>query len=97
MSLGLMAPEDEAIVWRGPMLMGALQQMMNQVEWGRLDVLLVDLPPGTGDVQMTLSQKFFVAGEVIDSTPQAIAAILDLAIDALAGYFAGNPINRVTP
>jgi len=73
MSLGLMAPEDEAIVWRGPMLMGALQQMMNQVEWGRLDVLLVDLPPGTGDVQMTLIQKFFVAGAVIVSTPQDIA------------------------
>ena len=73
MSLGLMAPEDEAIVWRGPMLMGALQQMMNQVEWGRLDVLLVDLPPGTGEVQMTLSQKFFVAGAVIVSTPQDIA------------------------
>ena len=73
MSLGLMAPEDEAIVWRGPMLMGALQQMMNQVEWGRLDVLLVDLPPDTGDVQMTLSQKFVVAGAVIVSTPQDIA------------------------
>ncbi len=73
MSLGLMAPDDEAIVWRGPMLMGALQQMMNQVEWGRLDVLLVDLPPGTGDVQMTLSQKFHVAGAVVVSTPQDIA------------------------
>ncbi|WP_372987896.1 Mrp/NBP35 family ATP-binding protein [Marinobacter sp.] len=73
MSLGLMAPDDEAIVWRGPMLMGALQQMMNQVEWGRLDVLLVDLPPGTGDVQMTLSQKFFVAGAIVVSTPQDIA------------------------
>jgi ATP-binding protein involved in chromosome partitioning len=73
MSLGLMAPEGEAIVWRGPMLMGALEQMMNQVDWGRLDVLLVDLPPGTGDVQMTLSQKFFVAGAVIVSTPQDIA------------------------
>src|SRR5690554_6437182 len=73
MSLGLMASEDEVIVWRGPMMMGALQQMMNQVEWGRLDVLLVDLPPGTGDVQMTLSQKFFVAGAVVVSTPQDIA------------------------
>ena len=73
MSLGLMASDDEAIVWRGPMLMGALQQMMNQVDWGRLDVLLVDLPPGTGDVQMTLSQKFFVAGAVVVSTPQDIA------------------------
>ena len=73
MSPGLMASDDEAIVWRGPMLMGALQQMMNQVDWGRLDVLLVDLPPGTGDVQMTLSQKFFVAGAVVVSTPQDIA------------------------
>ena len=73
MSLGLMASDDEAIVWRGPMLMGALQQMMNQVDWGRLDVLLVDLPQGTGDVQMTLSQKFFVAGAVVVSTPQDIA------------------------
>lgn len=75
MSLGLMMPEDEAIIWRGPMLMGALEQMMNQVEWGKLDVLLVDLPPGTGDVQMTLSQKFFVAGAVVVSTPQDIALL----------------------
>ncbi|EBA01728.1 Mrp/NBP35 family ATP-binding protein [Marinobacter sp. ELB17] len=73
MSLGLMTPDDEAIIWRGPMLMGALEQMMNQVDWGRLDVLLVDLPPGTGDVQMTLSQKFFVAGAIVVSTPQDIA------------------------
>jgi ATP-binding protein involved in chromosome partitioning len=75
MSLGLMTPEDEAIIWRGPMLMGALQQMLNQVQWGKLDVLLVDLPPGTGDVQMTLSQKTNVAGAVIVSTPQDIALI----------------------
>ena len=75
MSLGLMTPDDEAIIWRGPMLMGALEQMMNQVDWGKLDVLLVDLPPGTGDVQMTLSQKFFVAGAVVVSTPQDIALI----------------------
>lgn len=73
MSLGLMTPEDEAIIWRGPMLMGALEQMMNQVDWGKLDVLLVDLPPGTGDVQMTLSQKFFVSGAIVVSTPQDIA------------------------
>ena len=62
MSIGLMTREDEAVVWRGPMLMGALQQMMNQVQWGALDVLLVDLPPGTGDVPMTLSQTAEVAG-----------------------------------
>lgn len=75
MSLGLMVEEDEAIVWRGPMLMGALQQMLSQVQWGALDVLLVDLPPGTGDVQMTLCQKTHVAGAVIVSTPQDIALI----------------------
>jgi len=75
MSMGLMTNEDKAIVWRGPMLMGALQQMMNQVQWGALDVLLVDLPPGTGDVQMTLSQKFIVDGAVVVSTPQDVALL----------------------
>jgi ATP-binding protein involved in chromosome partitioning len=75
MSLGLMVEEDEALIWRGPMLMGALQQMLNQVQWGQLDVLLIDLPPGTGDVQMTLCQKTEVAGAVIVSTPQDIALI----------------------
>ena len=75
MSLGFMVEEEEAIVWRGPMLMGALQQMLAQVQWGNLDVLLVDLPPGTGDVQMTLCQKTEVAGAVVVSTPQDIALI----------------------
>ncbi|MDV7144908.1 Mrp/NBP35 family ATP-binding protein [Tropicimonas sp. TH_r6] len=75
MSLGLMTQEDEAVVWRGPMLMGALQQMLTQVQWGALDVLIVDLPPGTGDVQMTLAQKSEVTGAVIVSTPQDIALL----------------------
>ncbi|UOM35273.1 Mrp/NBP35 family ATP-binding protein [Acuticoccus sp. I52.16.1] len=75
MSLGLMVGEDEALAWRGPMLIGALQQMLRQVQWGRLDVLVVDLPPGTGDVQMTLCQNTDVAGAVIVSTPQDIALI----------------------
>ncbi len=74
-SLGLMMPEDEALIWRGPMLMSALEQMVKQVQWGKLDVLLVDLPPGTGDVQLTLSQKFHIAGAVVVSTPQDIALI----------------------
>ena len=73
MSLGLMVNEDEAVVWRGPMLIGALQQMLTQVQWGALDVLIVDLPPGTGDVQMTLSQKTHVDGAIIVSTPQDVA------------------------
>jgi len=75
MSMGLMMREDEAVVWRGPMLMGALQQMLNQTEWGALDVLVIDLPPGTGDVQLTLSQKTAVAGAVVVSTPQDIALL----------------------
>lgn len=75
MSIGLMTNEDQAVVWRGPMLMGALQQMLNQVQWGALDVLIVDLPPGTGDVQMTLAQKAQLDGAVIVSTPQDVALL----------------------
>ncbi len=75
MSIGLMTNEDQAVVWRGPMLIGALQQMMMQVQWGALDVLIVDLPPGTGDVQMTLAQKAQVDGAVIVSTPQDVALL----------------------
>ena len=75
MSIGLMLPEGEAVVWRGPMLMGALQQMLDQVAWGELDVLIVDLPPGTGDVQMTLAQKAEVTGVIVVSTPQDVALI----------------------
>ncbi|WP_090523241.1 Mrp/NBP35 family ATP-binding protein [Paracoccus isoporae] len=74
-SLGLLTQEDEAIIWRGPMLMGALQQMLFQVQWGELDVLLVDLPPGTGDVQLSLSQRAHLDGAVIVSTPQDIALL----------------------
>jgi ATP-binding protein involved in chromosome partitioning len=75
MSIGLMLKEGEAVVWRGPMLMGALQQMLGQVAWGTLDVLVVDLPPGTGDVQLTLCQRYQVAGAVVVSTPQDVALI----------------------
>ena len=75
MSLGLLTKEDEAIIWRGPMLMGALQQMLFQVQWGELDCLIIDLPPGTGDVQLSLSQKAEVDGAIIVSTPQDIALL----------------------
>ena len=75
MSIGLMTNDDEAVVWRGPMLIGALQQMLMQVQWGALDILIVDLPPGTGDVQMSLSQKTELAGAIIVSTPQDVALI----------------------
>jgi len=75
MSLGLMLGEDKAVVWRGPMLMGALQQMLTQTEWGKLDVLIVDLPPGTGDVQLTLCQRAHVTGALVVSTPQDVALL----------------------
>lgn len=75
MSLGLMLEEDKPVVWRGPMLMGALQQMLGQVEWGGLDVLVVDLPPGTGDVQLTLCQRTQVTGAIVVSTPQDVALL----------------------
>ncbi|MEO3416997.1 iron-sulfur cluster carrier protein ApbC [Roseovarius sp. CAU 1744] len=75
MSIGLMTNEGQAVVWRGPMLMGALQQMLMQVQWGALDCLLVDLPPGTGDVQMTLAQKAVVSGAIVVSTPQDVALL----------------------
>ncbi|SLN72718.1 Septum site-determining protein MinD [Roseivivax jejudonensis] len=92
MSIGLMTNEREAVVWRGPMLMGALQQMMNQVQWGALDVLIVDLPPGTGDVAMTLAQKFTLDGAIVVSTPQDVA-LLDArkGIDMFAKL--GTPIH----
>ncbi len=74
-SMGLMLKEDEAVIWRGPMLMGALQQLLGQVNWGTLDVLIVDLPPGTGDVQLTLCQRTQLTGAIIVSTPQDVALL----------------------
>ena len=75
MSIGFMMEEGKAVVWRGPMLMGALQQMLGQVEWGELDVLIVDLPPGTGDVQLTLCTKSELTGAIVVSTPQDVALL----------------------
>lgn len=75
MSIGLMLDAEKAVVWRGPMLMGALQQMMGQVNWGDLDVLVIDLPPGTGDVQLTLGQRGAVDGAIVVSTPQDVALL----------------------
>ncbi|MEX0305134.1 MAG: Mrp/NBP35 family ATP-binding protein [Leisingera sp.] len=75
MSIGFMVDDAKAVVWRGPMLMGALQQMLGQVNWGELDVLLVDLPPGTGDVQLTLCTKAELSGAIVVSTPQDVALL----------------------
>jgi len=75
MSIGLMLKEDEAVIWRGPMIMGALQQLLTQVAWGKLDVLIVDLPPGTGDIQLTLCQRTQLTGAIVVSTPQDVALL----------------------
>ena len=75
MSMGLMVDEGTPIVWRGPMVVGALNQMLREVTWGDLDVLVIDMPPGTGDVQLTIAQQVPLAGAVIVSTPQDLALI----------------------
>ncbi|HEX9857601.1 MAG TPA: Mrp/NBP35 family ATP-binding protein, partial [Paracoccaceae bacterium] len=75
MSIGLMLKDNEAVIWRGPMIMGALQQLLGQVEWGKLDVLLIDLPPGTGDIQLTLCQRTHLTGAIVVSTPQDVALL----------------------
>ncbi|OAM29990.1 MULTISPECIES: iron-sulfur cluster carrier protein ApbC [Eikenella] len=75
MSIGFLVDTDQAVVWRGPMVSQALQQLLFQSEWDDVDYLLVDLPPGTGDIQLTLSQKIPVTGSVVVTTPQDIALI----------------------
>ncbi len=75
MSIGFLVEEETPMIWRGPMVMGALEQMLGQVTWGALDVLVVDMPPGTGDAQLTMAQRVALTGAVIVSTPQDIALI----------------------
>jgi ATP-binding protein involved in chromosome partitioning len=75
MSIGYIVNEDTPMIWRGPMVSSALEQMLRDVEWGELDVLVVDMPPGTGDAQLTLAQRVALAGAVIVSTPQDIALV----------------------
>ncbi len=75
MSMGFLVAEDTPTIWRGPMVMSALQQMLRGVNWGELDVLVVDMPPGTGDAQLTMAQQVPLAGAVIVSTPQDIALL----------------------
>ena len=73
MSMGFLVEEDTPMIWRGPMVQSALEQMMRDVSWGELDIMVVDMPPGTGDIHLTLAQKVPLTGAVIISTPQDIA------------------------
>ncbi|GAB6164748.1 Mrp/NBP35 family ATP-binding protein [Thermostilla marina] len=84
MSMGFLVPEDEAVIWRGPMLHGAIQQFLGDTNWGELDYLVVDMPPGTGDVAISLSQLIPVSGAVVVCTPQEVA-LLD-AVKAVAMF-----------
>jgi ATP-binding protein involved in chromosome partitioning len=88
MSMGFLVEEDTPMIWRGPMVMSALNQMLREVAWGELDVLVVDMPPGTGDAQLTMAQNVPLAGAVIVSTPQDLALI-----DARKGL---NMFNKVS-
>ena len=75
MSMGMLVDEEEPMIWRGPMVMGALQQMLTEVEWAPLDILVIDMPPGTGDTQLTFAQEVKVDGAIIVSTPQDLALL----------------------
>ena len=75
MSIGFLVDEGTAVIWRGPMVQSALMQMLREVAWGELDVLVVDMPPGTGDAQLTMAQQVPLAGSVVVSTPQDLALI----------------------
>ncbi|MBM3549513.1 MAG: Mrp/NBP35 family ATP-binding protein, partial [Alphaproteobacteria bacterium] len=75
MSIGYLIAEDTPMIWRGPMVMSAIEQMLRDVNWGELDIMVVDLPPGTGDAQLTMAQRVPLSGAVIVSTPQDIALL----------------------
>ncbi len=88
MSIGFLIEEETPMIWRGPMVMSAITQMLREVEWGELDVMVVDMPPGTGDAQLTMAQQVPLAGAVIVSTPQDLALI-----DARRGIAMFNRVN----
>ncbi|KAL0934161.1 Iron-sulfur protein IND1 [Colletotrichum truncatum] len=89
MSMGYLVPEDDAVVWRGPMVMKAIQQLLHEVDWGNLDILVLDLPPGTGDTQLTITQQIILdAGSIIVTTPHTLAVK-----DAVKGVNMFNKVN----
>ena len=87
MSIGSLIAEDTPLIWRGPKACGAIQQLLTETDWGDVDVMVIDMPPGTGDIQITMSQKINFSGAVIVSTPQDIALI-----DAIKGINLFNTI-----
>jgi ATP-binding protein involved in chromosome partitioning len=88
MSLGFLLTDDSPVIWRGPLVMRALQQLMSDVEWGNLDIMIFDMPPGTGDAQLTLSQSVALNGAIIVSTPQDVALL-----DAVKGVQMFQKVN----
>lgn len=88
MSIGTLIGKDTPLIWRGPKACGALQQLLTEVNWGEIDIMVIDMPPGTGDIQITLSQQIALAGAVIVSTPQDIALI-----DAVKGVNMFKAVN----
>ena len=99
MSMGLLVPDQTAMVWRGPMVQSALNQMLNNVVWGNLDVMIIDLPPGTGDIQISLAQQVNLSGAVIVSTPQDVAlldVIKAISMFEKAGVKVGGMIENMS-
>jgi len=88
MSLGFLVTDDSPVIWRGPLVMRALQQLMSDVDWGDLDIILFDMPPGTGDAQLTLSQSVALDGAIIVTTPQDVALL-----DAVKGVHMFQKVN----
>jgi len=91
MSIGYMVDEDQAMIWRGPMASGAVMQLLNEVAWGELDYLVIDMPPGTGDIHLTLAQEMPITASVVVTTPQDIALL-----DARKGIAMFNKVNVPT-
>ena len=93
MSIGFFFDEKQAVVWRGPMVTNALRQLLTETEWGQLDYLIIDTPPGTGDVLITLLQTFYISGAIVVTTPQQMAlADVQKAIGMLNDKHIGVPI-----
>lgn len=93
MSIGFFVEPSQAVIWRGPMVANVLRQLLTETDWGNLDYLIIDTPPGTGDIHITLMQEFFVAGAIVVTTPQKVALDdVHRAIDMLTDDKIGAPV-----